>query len=157
MQAFSGMDFHALTEAPFASDADVRAVLDAFHRGSLPRSAWNHRAHLTAALSFARTLPADDALNATRAAILRFNDAVGIVSTPDYGFHETLTVFYMHVVALHVARHSAPTSLVDDTNTLVADWGAKELPLRHYSQARLFSREARAQWVAPDILPLPAA
>ena len=151
------MELHTLTGAPFASDDAVGAVLDAFHAGSLPRSAWNHRAHLTAALAFARALPADDALSRTRDAILRFNDAVGIVSTPDSGFHETLTVFYMHVIGLHITRHPAMTSLATDANTLMDEWGAKELPLRHYSASQLFSREARAHWVAPDLIPLPTA
>ncbi len=151
------MDLHAITEAPYTSDDSVRSVLDAFHAGSLPRSAWNHRAHLTAALSFARDLPPIAALDATRSAILRFNAAAGIVSTPDSGYHETLTVFYMHLVTLHVARHPAPPTLAADANALVAEWGAKELPLRYYSESRLFSRDARAQWVTPDREPLPTA
>jgi hypothetical protein len=151
------MDLHSLTDGPFASDADVLAVLEAFHTGTLPRSAWNHRAHLTAALSFARALPAAEALTATRDAILRFNDAAGIVSTPDHGFHETLTVFYMHIVGLHVARYPAPSSLATDANTVMDEWGAKDLPLRHYTASRLFSRDARANWTPPDLLPLPAA
>lgn len=113
------MDLHKLTEAPFASDDDVGALLHAFHTGSLPRSAWNHRARLTAALAFTRALPADDALSRTRNAILRFNEAVGIVSTPDFGFHETLTVFCMHIVGLHVTRYPRPISLATDANTLM--------------------------------------
>ncbi len=151
------MDLHTLTATPFASDDDLRAVLDAFRAGSLPRSAWNHRAHLTAALSFARALPTDEALRRMRDAILRFNDAAGIVSTPDSGFHETLTVFYMHVVGLHVLRHPAPTSLAADANTLMDEWGAKDLPLRHYSASELFSHQARAHWTPPDLMPLPSA
>ena len=154
---FRSMDLHAITEAPFASDDDVHAVLDAFRAGALPRSAWNHRAHLTAALAFARALPTDDALTATRDAILRFNAAAGIVSTPDSGYHETLTVFYMHVVAMHVVRYPAPTSIAADANALVDAWGAKDLPLRHYTASRLFSRDARAHWTPPDLLPLPTA
>jgi hypothetical protein len=50
------MDFDALTAAPYTGDSDVRLVVDAFHTATLPRSAWNHQAHLTVALSFARCL-----------------------------------------------------------------------------------------------------
>ena len=98
------MDLHTLTESSFATDDDVRALLSAFNDGTLPPSAWNHRAHMTAALSFGRTLPPAAALDAMRAGILRFNDAAGIVSTPDSGYHETITRFYMRAVTLHVQR-----------------------------------------------------
>jgi hypothetical protein len=33
--------------------------------------------------------------------------------------------------------------------------GARDLPLRHYSEARLKSAEARAGWVEPDLRPMP--
>lgn len=153
--SFRVMNLHALTEAAFAGDEDVRTFLTAFHDGSLPRSAWNHRAHMTAALSFGRAFTPAEALNGMRTAILRFNDAVGIVSTPDHGYHETITVFYMHVVTLHVLRNPVPVSLASDANAFVEAWGDPRLPLDYYSKDRLFSRLARAQWLSPDLQPLP--
>jgi hypothetical protein len=149
------MDLHTLTEAPFATDDDVRTLLAAFHNGSLPRSAWNHRAHMTVALSFGRAFAAAAALNGMRDAILRYNASVGIVSTPDEGFHESITVFYMHLVGVHVARHAIPGSLALDANTFMDDWGRPTLPFDYYSKQRLFSRRARAQWEPPDLQPLP--
>lgn len=149
------MNLHALTAAPFENDAAVAALLDVFHAGTLPRSAWNHRAHLTVALTVARSIPGAGAIDAMRTAILRFNAAVGIESTPDYGYHETLTVFYMAVVTLHIARNPVPVSPSHDANQLMAEWGRADLPLSHYSHERLFSREARARWLPPDLAPLP--
>ncbi len=151
------MDYHALTEAPFATDADVRAVLDAVADGTLPRSAWNHRAHLTVALSIGRAVPASEALDTARATILGFNAKAGIESTPDSGYHETITAFYMQVVALHVARNPAPPSLRDDSNSFFEQWGRRDLPMQHYSNTLLFSRQARASHVPPDLQPLPTA
>jgi hypothetical protein len=150
------MDLHALTHAPFATDTDVAVALAAFRDGTLPRTAWNHRAHLTVALSVARSTSPARALDTMRGEILRFNAAVGIVSTPDTGYHETLTVFYLHVVTVHATRHPAPASTALDANLLFDDWGDRELPLKHYSRDRLFSREARAHWLPPDLAPLPA-
>lgn len=98
------MDLHALTAAPFDNDAAVSMLLAAFYAGTLPRSAWNHRAHLTVALTVARTVPDCDAIATMRAAILRFNAAAGIESTPDSGYHDTLTVFYMAIVARDAPR-----------------------------------------------------
>jgi hypothetical protein len=150
------MDFHMLTESRFPTDEDVSALLTAFHDGTLARSAWNHRAHMTAALSFGRALPTGAALDAMRAGILKLNDAAGIVSTPDSGYHETITRFYMHVIALHVSANPTPESLAADANALMDVWGRADLPLDFWSRERLFSREARARWVPPDRQPLPA-
>ena len=150
------MDLQTLAATPFATDDDVLTLLAAFNDGSLPRVAWNHRAHLTAALDIARTIPATGRLAAISSAILRFNASAGIENTPDSGYHQTLTVFYMRVVELHVARHPGFTSIASDANLLYAEWGDRELPLRHYSRERLFSREARAGWVAPDLRALPS-
>ncbi len=150
------MDYVALTAAPFATDDDARAVLSAFHAGQLPRTAWNHRAHLTVALSFARQHAPDVALVAMRAAILRYNNAVGIENAPQSGYHETLTVFFMQVVSLHTNRHPIAPPFVVDANALVDAWGRHDLPLQYYSKDRLFSDEARARWLPPDgqVLPL---
>jgi hypothetical protein len=157
IDSFHQMDFDALTAAPYADDAQVRQVLEAFQHATLPRSAWNHRAHLTVALSFARALSAADALNAMRHAIRRYNEAVGIENTPQSGYHETITVFFMQVLQLHVTRHPAQTSLADDANLLVAEWGRHDLPLLYYSRERLFSDQARAEWMPPDGQALPIA
>lgn len=149
------MDFLALTAAPFAADAHVDALVTAVESGALPRAAWNHRAHLAVALVVARRARGGDTLDAMRSLIRGYNDAVGIPNTADTGYHETLTSFYVHVVALHVRAHPAPASLAADVNQLVTDWGDRDVPLRHYTRERLFSRDARARCVAPDLHPLP--
>jgi hypothetical protein len=149
------MPLITITAAPFRSDADVRGVLAAFHDGTLPRAAWNHRAHLAVALSVARTWPDAKAIDVMRDAIQRFNAAVGIENTPDSGYHETLTRFYMVIVGHHVSRHPAPQSLAHDANRLFSEWGATDLALTYYSRERLFSRAARAAWTTPDLAPLP--
>jgi hypothetical protein len=150
------MDLHALTESSFATDDDIRTLLAAFHDATLPRSAWNHRAHMTAALSFGRAFAPADALDAMRAGILRFNAAAGIENTPDSGYHETITRFYMHIVRLHVEREPTPASRAADANALMERWGRPNLPLDYWSRERLFSREARAAWLPPDLRELPA-
>jgi hypothetical protein len=48
-------------------------------------------------------------------------------------YHHTLTIVWVRLVA----------KLLD-----------RELPLAYYSQARLFSPEARAEWIEPDVRPL---
>jgi hypothetical protein len=40
---------------------------------------------------------------------------------------------------------------------LIAQHGDRRLPLRHYSEARLFSVVARRSWVEPDLKPVALA
>ncbi|HME82301.1 MAG TPA: hypothetical protein VKF82_09520 [Candidatus Eremiobacteraceae bacterium] len=69
-------------------------------------------------------------------------------------FHFTLTALWVRLVAAHVADHpdAAFDELIDLDNRLLD----KDLPLRFYSRAQLFSEHARASWVEPDVRPLPA-
>jgi hypothetical protein len=145
---------NGLAGAPFESADEVLELVRQFETGTLPRARWNHRAHLTVALWYASHLDAADALDAVRRGILRLNEACGVVSTPTSGYHETITRFYMRVV-----RHFVEMELDGDwaarANHLIARYGAKELPLRHYSKDRLMSTVARAEWIEPDLVPLP--
>jgi hypothetical protein len=143
-----------LAGQPFESADEVVELIREFEECTLPRARWNHRAHLTVALWYAAHLDAEDALEAVRRGIHRLNAACGVVSTPTSGYHETITRFYMRVV-----RRFVETEPEGDwaarANRLIARYGEKELPLRHYSEGRLMSPAARARWVEPDLAPLP--
>jgi hypothetical protein len=70
-------------------------------------------------------------------------------------YHETITVAWARIVAHHVAADPA----VCDFDAFVTRYPAlldKTLLARHYSGAALGSATARADWVAPDLVPLPA-
>jgi hypothetical protein len=55
----------------------------------------------------------------------------------------------------HLREEGARGDWAERANRLVERLGARDLPLRHYSEARLRSPEARAGWAEPDLLPLP--
>ena len=148
------MSASALAGRPFESADEVVQLIREFETCTLPRARWNHRAHLTVALWYATHLDAQDVLEAVRRGILRLNEACGIMSTRTSGYHETITRFYMRVV-----RNFVETEPNGDwaarANRLIARYGEKELPLRHYTKDRLMSTVARAEWVEPDLVPLP--
>ncbi len=134
-----------------AHDADVEELLRAFADLSLPRAEWTHEAHLAVALWYLRHCPLPEALDRVREGICRYNARHGASA----GYHETLTVFYMHLVAAWAAAHPRPAGIAADLAALVADLGARNLPARFYSSGRLATDAARAGWVAPDLRPLP--
>jgi hypothetical protein len=145
----------ATSERPYEAAAEVERVVAGFMDGTLSHAEWTHRAHLTVALWYATHHDAAEALDLVRAGILRLNAAHGVPTTPTRGYHETITRFYMHVVAHFVEQEESGGDWAERTNRLVERYGHRELPLRHYSEARLKSAEARAGWVEPDLRALP--
>ena len=139
-------------EAPLDTESLVRLFLDR----SLPKPAWTHVAHLRVGLWHVRRFGADLAVDLLRERISRYNEAVGTANTSSSGYHETLTVFYVKVIDAFVAADASPDQAADALERrLLEAVGDRELPLRYYSRECLFSTEARRQWVAPDLQPLP--
>ena len=136
---------------PLPAPDEVRDLVTAFERCELPRAAWTHRAHLLTALWYLVHHGPDVGGELVRTGIKRFNAANGVAQTPDGGYHETITCFYLWVVARHLRDAPTGTSFADLASTLVITWGDKNRPLEYYSRARLFSWEARTGWVEPDL------
>lgn len=135
--------------------AEPPRLVARFADGTLPREQWTHQAHLTVALWYASRLPYEEALVAVRDGIRRLNTAHGVPATPTRGYHETITRFYMRVVAHYVVHEESPAADWDErVRTLLARYGDRELPLRHYSKDLLMSAEARFGWVGPDLRPV---
>jgi hypothetical protein len=127
-----------------------------FQAASLPAAEWTHTSHLRVAWMYCRRHPLDDAHILMRVAIIRLNAAHGLVESPARGYHETITRVWLRLV---VAAMRAAPELQPSTSFLAAhvELFAKDAPLRHYSRERLFSVEARARFVEPDLVPLPLA
>jgi hypothetical protein len=148
-------------EQPYATSGEVRRLVEAFESATLSRGEWTHRAHLTVALWYASHFAPAEALGRVRAGILRLNASHGVPTTPTRGYHETITRFYMHVIARFVAEEGpwvdgAPGDGWEArANRLVERYGARELPRRFYSEPLLASTVAGAAWVEPDLQALP--
>lgn len=71
-------------------------------------------------------------------------------------YHETMTVAWARLVAHHVAADPDVTDFDDfaDRYPALLD---KTLLARHYTPSVLGSVAARTAWVAPDLMPFPAA
>lgn len=123
--------------------------LAAFEGCTLTRPEWTHEAHVRMAWAYLTRLPIADALKAARSGILRLNAAFGNST----GYHETITVAFVRVIAHRLqAGDDFPTFRGRNPDLL-----DRTLPalLRHYTKDRLFSAEARAAFIDPDLEPLP--
>jgi hypothetical protein len=142
-------------DRPFASDEELEAVVSGFENGSLPKARWTHRVHLAVGLVYCDRMPAPVALALLRERIRRYNVASGGENTSTAGYHETITRFYVYIVRRFIAESREDEgTLAGRANRLFQRFGARDLPRRYYSEARLFSVEARASWVEPDLRPL---
>jgi hypothetical protein len=148
------MSILTLEATTFRTTEEILSLVRRFEDCTLPREAWTHAAHLTVALWHLLQLDWPEAVTRVRRGIKRYNAAHGIVTTPTGGYHETLTLFWLRTVRTFLeAERNEARALVRLANELCAS-ADKSLPLAHYTRELLFSPEARANWVEPDLKPL---
>ena len=138
--------------AIYRSPNEIDTLLHAFQECSLPRSQWTHEAHLTVALWYFLFCESEqEAIDAIRNGIKRYNSVQGIETTPNSGYHETLTLFWAQTVREYLADESPNRSIVHLANGLIAEYADCTLPWSHYTRSHLMSWEARNNWVEPDL------
>ena len=132
---------------PFRDLDEVRSLVAAFERGTLSAADWNHRAHLAVAMWYLTRWPEPLATDRMIRGIRVFNYAKGIRKRPRGGYHETLTLFWMGVAERfrRATTHRDPLEII---NGFVRAPGG--LPLVCFTEARLWSDEARRGWMEPD-------
>src|SRR5262245_9914729 len=97
-------------ESPGASDRLLRLVRR-FEACTLPWSQWTHEAHLLVGLWYLEHVPEPEATQRIRIGIRCYNLANGVITTPERGYHETITLFYVRAITACIASAPAGTSL----------------------------------------------
>ena len=140
----------------FVSDADVIHVGEGLLARTLPRPEWTHEAHLAATMYLLLKRPDLD-LDAQLPDIIRtYNESVGGVNSDTEGYHETITRVFLRGARLFLAEADTSEPLHQVANELLlSPMGRRDWPLRFYSPERLFSVEARRDFVVPDLAALP--
>ena len=130
-------------------------LVHAFRHCTLPKPTWTHATHLRVGAWHVHHLGEADALPALRQGIRRLNESHGVANTESTGYHETITVAYVRIIAAFLASFDAAVSLDERVRELVrGPVGDRELPFRFWSREVLFSSQARLGWVEPDLGPL---
>jgi len=134
---------------PYLDSAETfAAFLADFAAGRIPRAAWNHAAHLAYA---AATIQQGGGFDEIRAGILSYNAHQGIASTPDSGYHETITRFWADRVTALVGALGRGATPLDAARAAVAAFARRgRLFDAYYSCDLVASREARALYLPPD-------
>jgi hypothetical protein len=123
----------------------------AFEKGTFPVAEFNHRAHLRLAYVYLSESDPDSALGSMRAALAAF---LGRNQIDPAKYHETLTRAWILAIRHFMAQTPDTTSFAElaERQPQMLD---PQIMLTHYSRDRLFSPEARADFVAPDRDPIP--
>jgi len=132
------------------SSSDMEFLM-AFEAGAYAPADFNHRAHVRLAYVYLATNDVERATTLMRAAIVSFLRHHGVAPTK---YHETLTQAW--ILAVFHFMHRTPSALSADDfirqTPLLLD---SRIMLTHYSAERLFSPQARARFVQPDLDPIP--
>ena len=126
-------------------------LIAAFGACTLPKADWTHQAHLRVGLWHVYRHGADEALARLREGIRRLNDSHGTANTDTGGYHETITRVFVLLMDRFLSEADRSRSLDNLTADFIGHYPSSDLPLRYYSRERLFSVQARRNWVEPDV------
>jgi hypothetical protein len=140
----------------FHSDAEIEHIGEGLLARTLPREEWTHEAHL-AATTWLLLKRADIDIDKQLPDIIRrYNESVGGANSDTEGYHETITRVFLRGVRLFLAEADSREPLYELVNELLmSPMGRRDWPLRYYSPQRLFSVEARRNFIRPDIASIP--
>ena len=129
-----------------------RGVLDL----TLPKPEWTHAAHFACALWLMRRRPELDLAARMPGFIRAYNEATNTPNTDTGGYHETITQASLRGATAVLSAHRPTMPLHEVLDDLMATrLGDRDWMLAYWTRERLFSVQARRQWVEPDIGSLP--
>ena len=136
------------------TEVEIDEFIAAFEAGTLPKVRWTHGAHLLTGACYVHALGETAALDKMRTCVRRYNEAVGGKNTDTSGYHETITVAWIKLLA-RLLRESAPITREAFAQLAVERFESdRGIFRRHYDFDVVNSVEARRQWVPPTLAPL---
>jgi hypothetical protein len=140
---------------PFTTDDQVAEIARRFLERTLPRSSWTHGAHFATTLWLLSSRTPAEVAHDLPDLIRAYNLSTGLPNTDAKGYHETITQASLRG-AIWFLAHSPSRPLFATCNALMSSpLGQPDWLLEYWSRPRLFSAEARREWVEPDLAPLP--
>jgi hypothetical protein len=140
---------------PFTSDEEIATIGLGLLERTLPKTAWTHAAHFAATLWLLRCRPDVEISREMPGFIRGYNEATGGANTERSGYHETITQASIRAARAFLVE-APPRPLFVTCNALMRSrLGSPEWLLEYWTRSRLFSVEARREWLEPDIKRLP--
>ena len=133
------------------TETEIDAFLAEFEAGTLPKARWTHGAHLLTGACYVHALGEAAAIGKMRLCVIRHNQSVGTANTDTSGYHETITIAFIKLLA-GLLREAAPIGRAEFTALAVQRFEADRGILRRYYDFDLpASVKARRSWVPPTL------
>lgn len=130
--------------------SQITATVQQFQSRTLPISEWTHEAHLIVCCWHLLHYSQEESICLLRAGIINYNVAVGVENTIKRGYHESITLFWIYIIAAFLKEQKGDE--VEKINAFLKSSSAdKTLPFQYYSKELLMSPKGRATWIAPDL------
>jgi hypothetical protein len=129
-----------------------------FLAGTLPREEWTHAAHLAVGAWHVDRFGPDHAIEQLRTRIRALNDRHGTPNTESTGYHHTITVAYVRLIAQFLSRGAPGAGVESRVDELLrGPLADRAFLFRFWSRDVLMSPSARMAWIPPDqgLLTLP--
>jgi hypothetical protein len=135
----------------YTDESEVLELVRSFEDATVSHDDWKHAEHLVVALYYSTRHDLDTAYSKMRSGILNLLEhGFKVDLTKEMPYHETITLFWMRTVEAYNASKNG-ASLLEKANEVAYKWD-KNYPLKFYSRELLFSEEARANFVVPDLI-----
>jgi len=134
----------------YKTDAEIEAIVSDFEACQTGKDDFHHREHLVVAAYYLQASTIEAATERLRNSLCRFLQHHEI---DPQKYNETLTVFWLEMVAMELAKLRRNVSLVDKCNSVAAALNNPKLVDEFYSDDLLWSEKARKSFVAPDLKP----
>jgi hypothetical protein len=136
------------------TEEEIDAFLSAFEAGTLPKEEFTHAGHLTAGACYVHMLDEAGAISHMRLCVRRFNEAVGGKNTDTGGYHETITVFWIKMLAALRALHPEISRADFAAHAVETYRNRRDVFRDFYDFDVLTSVEARRNWIEPPVKPI---
>ena len=132
----------------FQTEAEIRAIVRGFEMCTTEKTAFKHQDHLVVAIAYLCDLAVPEAIERMRTSLLRFLDHHKVDQRK---YNQTITVFWVEVVAEMLATLDRSLTLVEKCNRVVDQLPNAALIQEYYSSELLNSENARMEFVIPDL------
>jgi hypothetical protein len=132
----------------YTTESEIEKVVNDFETCRTGKDEFHHAQHLVVATTYLESLSIKAAAMKMRNALPRFLNHHAI-DTQKY--NETLTVFWLEMVALELKRLPASATLVHKCNSVIDALSNPKLASEYYSDEVLWSEKARKAFVDPDL------
>jgi len=133
------------------TEQEIDKFLAAFEEGTLTKERWTHGAHLLTGACYVHGLGESAAIDKMRLCVRRYNEAVGGKNTDTSGYHETITIAWIKLLA--GLRREAGTMERAQFAALAVERfeGDRNILRRYYDFDLVGSVVARKSWVPPTL------